>query len=492
MNASGWDDSRGARRARRRCSRSAQHGRAELPPAEPAPAGGRCPSRDAAPARRAAPPADREVAVLLTMQRPRVVVFGDLLSADECDELIDLARTAPGALRDGGHRHRRQRGQCRAHQRRHVLRARRDAAASRASSSASPRCCDWPVENGEGLQILRYRPGRRVPAALRLLRPGRARHAGDPEARRPARGLARHVPEHARSAAARRSSPTSASRSRRCGATPSSSATTGRTHPPRTLHGGAPVTDGEKWVATKWLREGGVRLRPRLRPRPSRRAAARARASRVRPGCACAARRWRRARRARRRSGAAPRSKPRSHCISSSASAWPEKPSRWLTCGAHRHVLAEDLHLAARRRPACAPRVPPTWKPGKTMWWRGCGAIAFRWCSTRPPVAMPLAEMITLGQRERVSCSDCCASPTSARRRSGARPRARRRAAAGGACWYSAVACDGHRAVEVDRQVGRDLAGAPSAAAAPAAAPARGRPRTTAAAPSRRAARSRG
>jgi prolyl 4-hydroxylase len=23
-----------------------------------------------------------------------------------------------------------------------------------------------------------------------------------------------------------------------------------------TLHGGAPVVDGEKWVATKWLREG--------------------------------------------------------------------------------------------------------------------------------------------------------------------------------------------------------------------------------------------
>ena len=29
----------------------------------------------------------------------------------------------------------------------------------------------WPVENGEGLQVLRYRPGRRVQAALRLLRP---------------------------------------------------------------------------------------------------------------------------------------------------------------------------------------------------------------------------------------------------------------------------------------------------------------------------------
>jgi prolyl 4-hydroxylase len=30
-----------------------------------------------------------------------------------------------------------------------------------------------------------------------------------------------------------------------------------RPHPmTRSLHGGAPVTEGEKWVATKWLREG--------------------------------------------------------------------------------------------------------------------------------------------------------------------------------------------------------------------------------------------
>ena len=30
-----------------------------------------------------------------------------------------------------------------------------------------------------------------------------------------------------------------------------------RPHPiTRTLHGGAPVIAGEKWVATKWLREG--------------------------------------------------------------------------------------------------------------------------------------------------------------------------------------------------------------------------------------------
>ena len=30
-----------------------------------------------------------------------------------------------------------------------------------------------------------------------------------------------------------------------------------RAHPvTRTLHGGAPVIAGDKWVATKWLREG--------------------------------------------------------------------------------------------------------------------------------------------------------------------------------------------------------------------------------------------
>ncbi|HZV92971.1 MAG TPA: 2-oxoglutarate-dependent dioxygenase, partial [Caldimonas sp.] len=34
---------------------------------------------------------DREVDLLLALERPRVVVFGNLLSADECDEIIALA-----------------------------------------------------------------------------------------------------------------------------------------------------------------------------------------------------------------------------------------------------------------------------------------------------------------------------------------------------------------------------------------------------------------
>src|SRR6188508_620235 len=37
------------------------------------------------------PAGDREVEVLMAMSHPRVVVFGDLLSAEECTELIELA-----------------------------------------------------------------------------------------------------------------------------------------------------------------------------------------------------------------------------------------------------------------------------------------------------------------------------------------------------------------------------------------------------------------
>ena len=89
-------------------------------------------------------------------------------------------------------------------------------------------------------------------------------------------------------------------------------------------------------------------------------------------------------------------SKPRSHAISSPASAWPENTSRWLTC-ARTGTYSPWILTSVAPATSFAPRLPPTWKPGNTMWWRGSGAIAFRWCSTRPPVAMPLAEMITAG-----------------------------------------------------------------------------------------------
>jgi hypothetical protein len=43
---------------------------------------------------------------------------------------------------------------------------------------------------------------------------------------------------------------------------------------------------------------------------------------------------------------------------------------------------------------------------------RRSGAKTFRWCSTRPPVAMPLAEMMTLGMGVTSSDLDSSTSRT--------------------------------------------------------------------------------
>ncbi len=141
--------------------------------------------------------ADREVKVVMALTLPRVVVFADLISADECAELIALARTRLARSET-------------------VETATGSNAVNPARTSDGmffqpaefPVCgrieqriaalLDWPLENGEGLQVLRYGPGTAVPAALRLLRSRRSRNADHPQARRPARRLDRLLPEHAR------------------------------------------------------------------------------------------------------------------------------------------------------------------------------------------------------------------------------------------------------------------------------------------------------
>ena len=55
----------------------------------------------------------------------------------------------------------------------------------------------WPYENGEGLQVLRYRQRCAVCAALRLLRPCAARHATHPATWRAARRHHRDVSAYA-------------------------------------------------------------------------------------------------------------------------------------------------------------------------------------------------------------------------------------------------------------------------------------------------------
>ena len=198
--------------------------------------------------------ADREVRVVMTMQMPRVVVFAELLSADECDELIALARSR--------------------------LARSETVETSTGSSAVNPaRTSDgmfftpgefpvcarleqriaallgWPIENGEGLQILRYGPGAEYLPHFDYFDPD---EAGTPAILKrggqrvgsivcylntPEAGGATVFPNAGLEVAPVRGNAVFFSYDRPHPAT-------------RTLHGGAPVDAGEKWVATKWLREG--------------------------------------------------------------------------------------------------------------------------------------------------------------------------------------------------------------------------------------------
>ena len=112
----------------------------------------------------------------------------------------------------------------------------------------------WPLENGEGLQILQYGPGAeykphydyfdpKEPGTPTILRRGGQRVAtvvmylSEPE-----RGGGTVFPDIGLQVAPKRGNAVFFSYS--------------SAHPcTQTLHGGAPVQAGEKWIATKWLRE---------------------------------------------------------------------------------------------------------------------------------------------------------------------------------------------------------------------------------------------
>ena len=197
---------------------------------------------------------NREVQVVSAMALPRVVVFGGLLDAAECNQLVALARerlsrSQTVVMGTGGSE---------------VNPARTSAgmffergetplvARIEARIAALLR---WPVENGEGLQVLRYRPGEEykphydyfdpaAPGAAAILARGGQRLASLViclEA--PTRGGATSFPDIGLEVMPVRGNAVFFSYD--------------RAHPDtRTLHGGAPVVEGEKWVATKWLREG--------------------------------------------------------------------------------------------------------------------------------------------------------------------------------------------------------------------------------------------
>lgn len=196
---------------------------------------------------------DRQVAVLLTLERPRVVVFGGFLSDAECDALVAaarprLARSLTVETRTGGEAV----NADRTSQGMFFRRAESELVARIETRIA--RLLRWPLENGEGLQVLHYQPGAQykphhdyfdpaAPGTATLLKRGGQR-VGTlvMYLNTPARGGATTFPDVGMAVAAQRGNAVFFSYDRPHPAT-------------QTLHGGAPVLAGEKWVATKWLRQ---------------------------------------------------------------------------------------------------------------------------------------------------------------------------------------------------------------------------------------------
>ena len=247
MKASGWEEPT----ARLALATTLGEKVAGLPAAAPVRP---MPGRDISAVRSRIPAGDREVALLMAMSNPRVVVFGDLLSAEECAELIALAETRLARSETVATRT----GESEVNEARTsdgmFFQPAEFPVCARLEARLA-RLLDWPLENGEGLQILRYRPGAEYkphydyfdpaePGTPTILKRGGQRLASivcylnTPEG-----GGATVFPEAGLEVAPVQGNAVFFSYD--------------RPHPStRTLHGGAPVTAGEKWVATKWMREG--------------------------------------------------------------------------------------------------------------------------------------------------------------------------------------------------------------------------------------------
>lgn len=196
---------------------------------------------------------DRVVQILVSLRQPRLVVLGNLLAREECDQLIELARPRMARsmtvqTRTGGQETNPDRTS------NGMFFNRGEHPLVAAIESRIARLVGWPASHGEGIQVLNYREGAEYkphydyfdpaePGTPTILKRGGQRVAtlvmylNDP-----AQGGGTTFPDIGLEVAPQKGNAVFFSYD--------------RPHPStRTLHGGAPVLAGEKWVATKWLRQ---------------------------------------------------------------------------------------------------------------------------------------------------------------------------------------------------------------------------------------------
>ncbi len=198
---------------------------------------------------------DREVKVLMRCERPQVVVFGDVLSHEECDELVRRSRdklkrsTTVNPLTGTADVIER-----RSSEGTYFNRCEDDFIANLDRRIA--RLMNWPMENGEGFQVLHYGlgceyrehfdyfPPDDAGSAPHLAKAGQrvstlAMYLNDVDA-----GGETFFPDAGIAVTPRKGGAAYFRYFNQLGQVD-----------PLTLHGGAPVLAGEKWLMTKWMRE---------------------------------------------------------------------------------------------------------------------------------------------------------------------------------------------------------------------------------------------
>lgn len=201
---------------------------------------------------------DRLVSVLIDIDKPRIVLFGNVLSAEECEQMIAMAqpKMAPSVTIDNATarpvvtKNRSSDGT--------FLRLGETPFVERIEQRLADLAC-WPVANGEGLQILSYKDGGEYVAHFDFFPPEQPnsvqmlKHGGQRVAtlivylNTVEEGGETYFPKLNLKIKAVQ------------GNALYFHYTNSKTELDRmTLHGGSPATKGEKWIMTKWMRQNVV------------------------------------------------------------------------------------------------------------------------------------------------------------------------------------------------------------------------------------------
>jgi prolyl 4-hydroxylase len=196
---------------------------------------------------------DRDVRVTLAIAKPRIVVFENLLSPEECEGLIEESRSRLETSRVVG----KEFGKNELHHARvseGMFFTLGESTLIQRIEARIAALLHWPVDHGEAIQILRYGRGGKYDPHYDYFNPSNegtaaaTRQGGQRVGtlimylRTPSKGGGTVFPAIGLEVMPQQGSGVFFSYAKPDPST-------------QTLHGGMPVIEGEKWIATKWLRE---------------------------------------------------------------------------------------------------------------------------------------------------------------------------------------------------------------------------------------------